>query len=162
MKGVSPLIATVILIAIIFSAAALIGPYMLNLSTRSANQTLSDAEREIRCRNAAYDFSTDFGIGNSGVEWNFADPTDYLRASIRNAGAVELHDFALEILLDTATGPDIMQLDVTAATQRTGENVLKPGQSAILEADITSDITGTLKKVSITNWLKCKTVSREF
>ncbi|MBI4020059.1 MAG: hypothetical protein HY367_01895 [Candidatus Aenigmarchaeota archaeon] len=162
MKGVSPLVAMVVLIAVVFATAAIVGPFIINLATRSSTNVGNDTDTSILCQRAAYDFLTSYGNG-TGVNWSFSGSQgqDYLLVGIRNSGPVTLHSFSLEATVDAATGQNILQLGVTNESQRTGENPLRPGQGAILNASITSDITGSLRSVKVLNGIRCPAISTD-
>jgi len=148
-KGISPVISAVIVVAIVFAIAALSTPWMFEITQNATNQTQIYQETSLLCQNTAYDFDTDYGT--YGVSWNFSGTNDTLDVKIINTGSTNLRGFSIEILIDTTTGLDIKQLDVNSTYQRTGANPLKPGQTAILKANITQDLTGTLQEVKILN-----------
>lgn len=141
--GISPIISVVILIALIFTIAAVVGPWMYELTTRTTNETGSDVERELLCRNTAYDFYTDYGT--HGVSWN----NTQLKVRIVNTGSVNLYDFSFEVIVNSSI---IRNFNVTSATQRTQANQLRPSQTAILEAEDAENISGSIiNEVKILN-----------
>ncbi|RLI98463.1 MAG: hypothetical protein DRO99_00670 [Candidatus Aenigmatarchaeota archaeon] len=146
MKGISPIISTVILIAIIFSIATFVSPWIFQLITSTTNQTSSDTSTEIKCMNAAYDFDT--GYGTYGVKWEFSTQNDTLGARIKNTGTVNLHSFQFELTFNDTI---ISYHNATSGTQRTRANPLKPGQSAFLNASFTDNVNDTLTAIKILN-----------
>lgn len=149
MRGVSPVISAVIVVAIVFGIAALTTPWMFELAQNATNQTQAYQQTSLLCQNTAYDFDTSYGI--YGVSWNFSSAPDTLDVKIINTGNTNLQGFSIEILINTTTGLDIILLDINSTYQRTGANPLKPGQTTILKANITQNLTGTLREVKVLN-----------
>ncbi len=160
-KGVSPIIATVILISIVVIIAAIVGPWAYQLAQRATNQTGSQIEKDILCRNTAYDFVPDFGI--NGIDYDFSGPQsqDYLRAMIRNQGKTNLYDFYFEARINAPEGLIIKNFDVTHQSQKTRDDPLKPGETVLLTASITENINGTLERLTILSGLNCPPVSQD-
>ena len=146
MKGISPMLATVILILIVISLATIIAPWIYDLVTRTTEDVGDDVITDIECQNAAFDFITSYGT--YGVMYNFTGTSYSLNASIRNTGTINLYNFTFEIRHNTTS---ITHWNVTAATQILKANPLKPSESAIIAAYITLDINGTLNEVTILN-----------
>jgi FlaG/FlaF family flagellin (archaellin) len=150
MKGVSPLISAIILITITFGIlGAIIGPWMFTLTYNTTQQTTESTEQKIMCTNAGYDFDPNYGI--NGIYWNFLGTSDELKTRITNTGTINLYNFSFEFNINITTGLETKHFSPTPSTQKTSTNPLKPGQSTILDANITEDITGTLKEVKILN-----------
>jgi len=144
-RGISPIIATVMLILIVTVIAATVGPWMLNLARDTTNQTSTDTDTALRCQNTAYDFDTDYAT--NGINWTPSQSE--LKVKITNTGTINVHNFSFEITVNTTI---INIYNLTDATQRTSETPLKPGQSAILEADSVSGLVGsTLNSVKVLN-----------
>lgn len=159
-KGVSPIIATVILISIVVVIAAIVGPWAYQLAGRATNQTGTQIDRELLCRNTAYDFVPEFGV--NGLDYDFSGPveTDYLRATIRNQGSVNLYDFSFEAMIDSG-GLTIRKFTILPAYQKTKDSPLKPGETALLSASIEEDITGILERLTIFNGYNCQPLSQD-
>jgi flagellin-like protein len=151
MKAVSPLVSTILVIAIIVVIAGMLGPWALNFAGRKVNNTQTDTENRITCQNTAYDFDTSYG--NSGTEWDFSGTNDYLRVKIINTGSVNLHSFSFQIYIQGA-GYQFFPVK----NEITPDNPLKPTQSTIIEANISGDLVGSLTEVRILNGV-CKTFS---
>lgn len=156
MRGLSPLIGAVILITITFTLAAIISPWVGRLAQQSTNQTGQDVNREIYCQQMSYDFVSDYG--SYGVDWDFSGTTDYLRVKIKNYGTVNVYDFSFELELSDYS---LVRFDAEPDSQKTSTNPLKPGESAIIEANITQDITQNLNKVTIRNGMDCIPLSQK-
>ena len=155
MKAISELLSVVIIIGLIVIIAGLVGPWAMDFSRRQVGNTQNNTDSQISCQNTAYDFDSSYG--NSGVEWDFSGANDWLKAKVMNTGSINLHSFSFQIYIN-GTGYKFF-----SAKDQSPENVLKPGRSAILEAEITGDLTGTLTEVSVLNGV-CKTfiLTQEF
>ncbi len=153
MKGVSPLISTVLLIAIVILMAAVIGPWALKIATRASDSAGTNVEQDLICRQTAYVFDSDYG--NSGVAWNFNGTNGTVSAKIINTGSQNLYNFSFELLMQTPEGTKLIiypEVNVTAETQRTKTNPLKPGYDWILEADVANiNDTWSLIEVKVIN-----------
>jgi len=150
MKGVSPLISAVILLVVVFGSAALITPWMLELSGGAANQTAQTTTTQMLCQNMAYDFDTSFG--SHGVTWNFTELNDTIQTKITNTGGVNIIDFSFEITVWNETaGMRIFHFEPTSDTQVTNAAPMRPGQSTILDANITQSVEGALRELKILN-----------
>ncbi|RLJ10344.1 MAG: hypothetical protein DRP15_00205 [Candidatus Aenigmatarchaeota archaeon] len=148
MKGVSPLISMIILIGIAIAIGAMLSPWITRLITSGMNEASNQTHTEIKCQNLAYDFDSSYGV--NGAEWDFSGSNDWLRVKIVNTGTINVYGFSFEILLDSGT-PVIKHFVATSSTQRTESKPLRPGQSYIIEANITEDLTGTIKEIKILN-----------
>jgi len=146
MLGISPIISTVILMVVVFSLAAAVSPWIISLVTDTSNQTSASTAIEIKCRNAAYDFDTSYGI--FGVGWDFSTDDNNLGSKIKNTGTVTLYNFSFELTFNETI---IEYYYATEETQRTSSNPLKPGQSAFINASLTKDVNDTLTSVKVMN-----------
>ncbi len=147
MKGVTPLIAVVILIAVTLSVGVLVANFIMNLSQRVVEHTSSDIETGIRCGNAALDFDASFG--SLGVDWDFGG-ADRLDVKVVNTGTVNLYGFSIEAVINSG-GTAVKELGVQAGYDRPRNNPLRPAQSAMLKANITENLAGTLESVKVLN-----------
>jgi hypothetical protein len=146
-KAVSALLSTIIVIGLIVTIAGIVGPWAMNFSRRQVNNTQGNVDNQISCQSTAYDF--DASYGSNGVDWDFSGTSDWLRAKVLNTGSINLHSFSFQIYIN-GTGYKFFQ-----AKGQDPEKVLKPGQSIILDANITEDLSGTLTEVRILNGV-CK------
>ncbi|RLJ05846.1 MAG: hypothetical protein DRP18_02180 [Candidatus Aenigmatarchaeota archaeon] len=155
LKGISPLIAAIILIGIVVAVGGMLGPWIYRLTFSSGKNLYNQTQNQIFCNNMAYDFEYDYGI--YGIHWNFDIPDgDWLAAKITNTGTVNVYDFFFELELDTPSGIEIKHFDPKEETQKTRANPLKPGETAVIEANITEDLPSgedTLKRAKLMNRL---------
>ena len=154
-KAVSPLVSTILVISIIFVIAGIVGPWAMNFAGRQVNNTGGSAGSQITCQAVSYDFDSSYG--NSGTDWDFSGQ-DWLKAKVMNTGTVNLHSFSFQLYIQ-GSGYMFYQ----AKDPMDPDSSLKPGQSAVLEADITEDLAGTLTEVKVLNGV-CSTfiLTQEF
>jgi len=151
-KGISPVIATVILILLVFATAVIISPWLMDIIERSTDEAGGQAEMQIKCEKVAYTFDTTYE--NSGLFWNTTADPDIVQAKVINTGYQNIWNFSFEITTNSSAGFNISYFDVNASYQKTQANPLKPGQSAILRASISSDIANSsvaLYKIKVMN-----------
>ncbi|MBI4021177.1 MAG: hypothetical protein HY369_02960 [Candidatus Aenigmarchaeota archaeon] len=148
MKGMSSLISTVLLIAIVFGLATVISPWAFKLSTDVANQTQTTTLNQITCQSAKYDFDSSFAT--NGINYTFSG-SDKIDAKVVNTGTINLHGFSLEAEIQNGSSISIKQLTINQSSQKTAALPLKPGQSAILIGNISEDLSGTLLSLKVLN-----------
>ena len=118
MKGISPIISSVILIMIILMLAAFVGPWMISLTQNVAEEEGNRIDLELICRQTSYDFDSSYG--NSGFTWNFTNTTGVMSTKITNTGSRNIYNFTFEVIFDTDSGKTIRtepDINVTAPTQ---------------------------------------------
>lgn len=154
------MISAVILILIVIAMAAIVGPWVLNIATETAGGAGQTTEQQIICQRTAYDFDTDYGI--NGVDWNFTGTNGTITTKIINTGTQNLYNFSFELTMQTPLGERLIvypEINVTLETQRTKTNPLKPGNSHILDGEISNiNDTWSLTGVKIIN-IVCPRVS---
>lgn len=152
-KALSPLIAVTLLIVIAISIVTLIAPWMYDLVMSTMNETDTTTRQQVRCRNAGLDFDPNYAY--YGVDWNFTgNGSDWIKVKLVNSKNLDLHSFSFEVTYDSSGGEEIRHYGVTSATAITETDPLRPGQSAIIQADMTEDINETelsLKSVKVLN-----------
>lgn len=153
-KAISELLSVTIIIGVIVVIAGLVGPWALNFSKKQVDNI--PAENQITCQSTTYDFDSSYG--NSGADWDFSGGSDWLRARVINTGSINLHSFSFQLYVQ-GTGYVFFPAKNAIAPDRP----LKPGDSALLEADITEDLSGQLTEIKILNGV-CSTfiLSQEF
>jgi hypothetical protein len=156
MKAVSVLLSAIIVIGIIVVIAGLVGSWALNFAGRQVNKTGGNADSHITCQSTAYDFDSSYG--NSGVDWDFSGSSDWLKIKIMNTGQINLHSFSFQIYIQGAG-----YRFFPAKNGITPDNPLKPQKSAVIEANITENLSGQLTEIRILNGA-CKSflLSQEF
>ena len=155
MRALSPLISTVLLIAIVFGIAAVISPWLFNLTDEVTTDTGTRIRSQITCQSTSYDFDTSYAT--FGVNATISDTEDSIQVKIVNTGTINLHTFSLEIEIASPDGFQLLQFGINETSQKTKALPLKPGQSALLKANLTQDLNGTLESVKVLN-IVCPTV----
>ncbi|MEM5871377.1 MAG: hypothetical protein QW051_00725 [Candidatus Aenigmatarchaeota archaeon] len=152
-KGISEMVAAVLIIGITISLALVLGPWMVKLATKTSENVETEVNQEFLCRGVAYGFDTNYGV--SGVAWNFSDTPGEISTKIINTGTQNLYNFSLELTFRTDSGlkiityPDVI---ISDESQKTKINPLKPGYSCILEAEVNNiESEWTLIKVKVIN-----------
>ncbi len=160
MRGVSPIISVVILILIVISMAAVVGPWILELAGETAGGAGGSATQQIICQRTAYDFDSNYGT--SGVDWNFTGTNGTITAKIVNTGSQNLYNFSFELTMQTPSGEKLIvypEVNITGGTQKSKTDPLKPGSSHILYGEISNiNDTWSLTRVKIIN-VVCPRVS---
>jgi len=154
MKGASLFISFVLLMLIVFGLALIIGPWIIDFSSKLSQKTENTTIDKITCQEAAYDFEPDYGI--DGADWNFTGATDTLYVKIKNTGTQNLHNFSFELTIASS----LYNFNVTSDSQKSSADPLKPSQSTILEANMT-DVTNQssdLQNIKVLNMV-CPSVS---
>ncbi|HLD77681.1 MAG TPA: hypothetical protein VJB16_01505, partial [archaeon] len=156
--GVSPLIATVLVIALVIALAGLIIPWTYQFAQSTTNRTQGQAEQDIICQGAAFELDTSYG--NNGLLWNFTGTSDTLSARVTNTGQVNLFNFTFQVTFNETSAIAIRSFEGNSTSNVLKSNPLKPGRSAIVHASIGSDQTGTPVLVKLVNEA-CPRVFRE-
>jgi hypothetical protein len=153
MKALSPLVSGIIVVVLSISIASVVAPWMYELVMTTTLDTQNTTAQQVKCRNAGIDFDADYGY--YGADWNFTgNGTDWLKAKMINTGTIDIYGFSFELTLDSASGEEIRHYDATQSSHKTASNPLKAPRSAIIEANITQDINGsvyTLRTVKVLN-----------
>ncbi len=145
-KGISPIISMVMLIIIVFAIAGTVGPWLVDIARTASEKTGSDVSSGLACSKFSYAFDADYGT--NGVEHDFSGASDWLKAEITNTGSINAYNLSFELLLET----DIREYSLTKRSEKTEASPLKPGQSAVLEANITDNLAaGSLREVKVLN-----------
>lgn len=146
MKGVSPLISTVMLIVIAMAIGAFVSPWAFNLVRTSTNQTSANVDAQLLCQNVGYDFDNTYGT--NGLVWNLTGTNATITAKIINTGTINLYNFTFDIIINKSV---IYEVAVNSTSQKTQANPLKPGQSAIITMNLTQDYNETLTNIKVRN-----------
>ncbi|MEM7818913.1 MAG: archaellin/type IV pilin N-terminal domain-containing protein [Candidatus Aenigmatarchaeota archaeon] len=93
LKGISPLVATVLLIAFTVAAAAIISFWLIPFLTSISQSTTEEADIQLKCSRG--------GISLFDLKYNLS--SSYLSGKIENTGSVSLGSLALQILYLNST-----------------------------------------------------------
>jgi len=153
MKGVDPIISTVMMVILVVTLGTIVTLWTVDVTRNVTNITSDAALSKVECQYAGYDFDYDFAT--KGVNYSFATAGNYLEFMIDNTGSVNLYNFSSQAWVSSGGEMTVYNLEVNSTTQKTQANPLKPGQFAILRSVITTDINGTLTLARVNN-LACK------
>jgi flagellin-like protein len=139
MKGVSPFVAIVLLIAFTVAVGGMLYAWSTGFFKGTGEQVSSTVEKASQCMQVVMDVNP-----ATGVKYDFSGgPPEELKVFLTNKGKVEIYN--LTFIVQTTDG--IWELQPT--NQRTEANPLKPGESEffIVKADV--DITGDFRNLII-------------
>lgn len=161
LKGVDPIVSTVMLVALVFLLGSIITVWTVDITRNVTNTTQDVTMSRVECQYAAYDFVYDFAT--KGVNYSFTGADDYIQVLLQNTGTVNVYNFSIQAAVSSSGILEIHDLEVNSTTQKTQASPLKPGQRALLTAVVSEDITGTLNSLRVNN-LACmdKYVEQDF
>ena len=114
-KGISPLLATVILIALTLAVAALLGSWFTTVTRTQTDIIEKDITTQINCTSALLEITD---VTCSGSD-------DNIKVTITNLGYESLYNFSTLVIINNT-----YYLNSTGGPNST--NLLKPGEQAIL------------------------------
>ncbi len=139
MKGISPFIAAIILLAFVVAIGALTSPWFQSFTKSKTYDVEHKSEGQIDCIFSSLDFSS------SDVDYDLSAAQDWVNVTLDNTGSEPLYSFEMSITVDNET----RIYSPTLSSQKTSSSPLGPGERTILIANITEDLDGTLQKVRI-------------
>lgn len=143
LKGVSPLIATVLLVAMTTTLAIVIVPWAIDFAQTQIITVSNQGEEKVNCIESGLNFQA------ADVGYDSLTNPARINVTITNTGLVGLYDFRLQFKLgDTYSGL------YSPTTQYNASSKVSPQQKVTLNASI-PQLTGTLKTVRvISNYCK--------
>ncbi len=146
LKGVSPLIATVLLVAATITLAIVVVPWSIDFAQTQMATVTNQGEEKVNCIEAGLNFKA------ADVNYNSLTNPSVINVTISNSGLVGLYDFRLQFKLgDTYSGL------YSPTTQYNASSKVSPQQKVTLNASI-PQLSGTLKSVRvISNYCKIAT-----
>jgi len=133
MKGISPFIATVLIISFTIGAGALLGPWIYSLTKSHADTVGGETETRLNCQYGG------IRIDDESIKCSFTDTPDFLNFTIENTGTVNLYDFTCEIYLNGV----IYEYGVNNSMNNqtfTSSSPLRPAQRRTVTVNITDDL----------------------
>ncbi len=146
MKGIATLIAFIILVAITFTIAAMINPWLFRTITNEG-ESLND--NQFVCRNVQYSFIRAYGT--EGMDFSLCTEPRYVRARIKNYGSMDLYNFSFVLVFNES----VIKIPVTQETQSTDSNPLRPQEERLIEGIPEECIPDPPEEIRITNGLGC-------
>jgi flagellin-like protein len=133
-KAISPIIATVLLIAVAVAIGVLVSTWI----TKWTLETTESASTSACAASTIYDLSD--------TEYNTS--SKILKTIVTNKGSQEIYNFSLEVANDTHVIRDIYPME---GYQVSYTDKLKTQQSAILKFDLTDKFSGNFQYIKIFN-----------
>jgi len=146
-KGISTLIAFIILVAITFTIAAMMNPWLFRTITEEG-ENLNENSQFV-CRNVQYSFIRAYGT--EGMDFSLCTEPRYVRAKIKNFGSIDLYNFSFILVFNDSE----IIIPVTQETQATDSNPLRPQEERLIEGIPAECITLHPEEMRITNGLEC-------
>ena len=106
-KGISPLIATVLLIAFVIAAAGILSNFVLPFTKERASEVTTKGSEDIKCSFA--------NIFIKEAKWNNTD--DKISLTVENVGREKLEDFKATIIYTNNTVASHLMAPTTAELQ---------------------------------------------
>lgn len=152
MKGISPFIATVLIIAFTIGAGMLLGPWIYSL-TQSQSQTIGkESETRLECNYGG------IRIDDDTIKCSFTGNPDFLNFTIENTGTIDLYNFTCEIKVgDNITSYNINNSLTNAPF--TKDSPLRPAQRRTVIVGITDNLPAVNPEWIRIMVPKCPTVS---
>jgi len=131
MKGISPMIATILLVGVTVAVAAMVSTWFLGFSSRSVGTVSEKSEYELTCSRG--------GISFSDVCYS----SNYLYGYVSNTGMINLGNVTIQIIYDNATQVNYYLSysggSVTYSTTCCGDLVIKPGETYVFNVSCNSN-----------------------
>lgn len=133
MKGISPFIATVLILSLTIGVGVLVGPWAYNLFKSQTSTVAQESETAIECKYGG------IRIDDSSVKCLLSGSSDMLNFTLENTGSVDLYNFTCEIYLngfvyEYGVNNSINNQTFTAST------ALKPAQKRTVAVNITDNL----------------------
>jgi len=119
-KGISPLIATILLIAFVIAVGGILSGWLISFSKERTEEARTKGEMDIKCSYSA--------LRITDADWNSSETK--LSLIVENRGSEELSDFRMVVIYDNNTA---ITLKVTPST------TLSPGDVEVFYNDTVSD-----------------------
>jgi hypothetical protein len=146
-KGITTLIAFIILVAITFAIAAMVNPWLYRTITDEGEDMGDEADQFI-CRNVQYAFMRSYGT--EGMDFSLCTQPRYIRAKIKNYGSMDLYDFSFVLVFNDSE----ITIPVTQETQSTESYPMRPDDEMIIEG-FPEECLEVPNEIRITNGLGC-------
>jgi hypothetical protein len=147
-KGITTLISFIILVAITFTIAAMMNPWLFRTITNEGDD-LNDESNQFVCRNVQYAFI--MAYGTEGMDFSLCTEPRYVRAKIKNYGSVDLYGFSFLLVFNDSE----ITIPVTQESQSTESDPLRPQEERLIEGIPEECISDPPNEIRITNGLGC-------
>lgn len=129
-KGISPLIASVLLIAFVMATAGIVSNWFVTFSKQQSEETVERGEEEIECSYSSIDIRN--------VKYN--ETNKKIRFEVKNSGSIDLTDIKIQAIYKNDTTSDSLKPGDWNKTLNVGE---------IKIYSDTGHIDSNIRKVSI-------------
>lgn len=143
MKGISPFIAVILLVAITVSAGALISIWWFGLMGKQAGVIEEETTTKIRCVHGG------ILIWDGSIKCDFSGTADYLNFTVENTGTVDLYNLKVQIYNGSIIFGPYNLTDVLTGSIFTSTFPLKPGWKRVVKVEITDNIAGDAEWINI-------------
>lgn len=134
-KAISPLIATVLLIAFTMAVAAILTSWVTGFTKAQTGYVGEKAEKQIKCTYAT------FKVQKSDVVYNFSATTTKINVTVFNDGGEDLYNFTFTMITDATTNPKVYTYVPT--NQKTESDPLKSAVTYVFNGNTTSGPAST-------------------
>ncbi len=143
-KAISPLIASVLLIAFTMAIAAILTSWVTGFTKTQTGFVGEKAEKQVKCTYAT------FKVQKSDVVYNFSATTTKINVTVYNDGSEDLYNFTFTMITDKNTNPKVYSYIPT--NQKTASDPLKPANTIVFNGNTTSGpiSTETFSELKIT------------
>ncbi len=138
MKGISPMISTVLLVAMAIAVAALLVPWVMDFARTQTNTIGTQGEKKVNCIESGLYFSS------SDVGYDSLSNPARINVSVKNSGLVDLYTFKIQFKLSGAYS----DLYDPIPNLFNASNPVFAGQKVTLNASM-PQLTGTLQAVRV-------------
>ena len=138
-KGISPFISAMFLIVFVIAVSSILSPWFSSFTKGKTSAVEDNSEGQIDCIFSSLDFSS------SDIEYNLTTTPDWVNITLDNTGSTNLYNFEVILTVDN----EVKVYSPTPESQKNSSNPLNPGETTILIADITDDLSGTLEKIKV-------------
>lgn len=133
-KGISPLIAAVLLIAFAIAVAGILSGWFTGLVKSQSTQVGSQTEQSIECGYGGIRIQTDT------IACNFTGSNDELNFSLENSGSINMYDFKVQVYVDDLVHTYTLK-ERTTNSKFTDSYPLKPDEIKSVFAAIGDNVT---------------------
>jgi archaellum component FlaF (FlaF/FlaG flagellin family) len=133
MKGVSPLVAVVLLIAFSVAVGIILGGWVTGLTKTQTGYVEEKGEKQVQCTFAG------FKVTSEDVVYNFSASSPTLNVTIYNNGDEPLYNFTFYVITDYEINPKTYVFK--PENQKTINSPLRPAETYVFKCkNATSDI----------------------
>ena len=151
MKGISPFIATVLIISFTIGAAALLGPWIYSLTKSQSDVIGGETETRLDCQYGG------IRIDDDSIKCDFTGSLYFLNFTLENTGTKDMYNFTCEIYLNGIIYEYGINNSINNQTF-TSSTPLKPSQVRTVAVNITGDLPSANPEWIRVRVPKCPTV----